>query len=235
MAIATTEHGDTLDAGNGHQEGGDGGGHHESPEQRDRIELLGLWLFIGGDAVFFLLELFAWFYLRALNTSGMWRGAACTAASPCTDGLGNPITHEITKANPAYTLCIAALVVVAALLIAVVERGAVRRDSRAAMGGIAAGALVLLLAAMGLQCYQFQVLPFETIDGSYASLFEFLMGSTLAHVTILAFVTFGLWNRIRVGRYDEGRWYRVRVIRIFAVWIAFSVVVLALVMSFFAG
>jgi heme/copper-type cytochrome/quinol oxidase subunit 3 len=236
MAIATTEHGDTHDAGDGHGEASaHEGGHHETPEQRDRIERLGLWLFIGGDAVFLMLELFAWFYLRALNTGGMWRGAACTVASPCTDGQGNPITHEIAKANPAYTLCIAGLVVVAALLISAVERAAVKRDSHSVMGGMAGLALVVLLAAIALQCYQFGVLPFHTIDGSYASVFEFFMGSTLAHVGILAFITFGLWNRIRVGRYDEGRWYRVRIIRMFAVWIAVSVCVLALVMSFFAG
>jgi heme/copper-type cytochrome/quinol oxidase subunit 3 len=235
MAMTTTEHGDGPDAGKGHEEDGHGGGHHETPEQRDRIEHVGLWLFIGGDAVFLLLELFAWFYLRALNTSGMWRGVACTVASPCTDGLGNPITHVIAKANPAYTLCIAALVVVGALLIALVERGAVRRDSRGALGGITILALIVLLAAVALQCYQFGVLPFQTIDGSYASVFEFFMGSTLAHVAILAFVTFGMWNRIRLGRYDDGRWLRVRVIRMFAVWIAVSVCVLAIVMSFFAG
>jgi heme/copper-type cytochrome/quinol oxidase subunit 3 len=237
MTITTTEHGDTHDAGDGHGEGAaHEGGHHETPEQRDRIERLGLWLFIGGDAVFLLLELFAWFYLRALNTGGMWRGAACTVKAPCTDGLGNPITHEVAKASPGYTVCIAVLVVVAALLIGTVERTAVKkRDSRSAMGGIAVLAFIVLLAAIVVQCLQFGALPFQTIDGSYASVFEFFMGSTLAHVAILAFITLGLWNRIRVGRYDDGRWYRLRIIRLFAVWIAVSVCVLALVMSLFAG
>lgn len=230
MAIAI-EH----DNPDGHEEGSHDGGHHETPEQRDRIEHVGLWLFIGGDAVFLMLELFAWFYLRALNTNGMWRGAACTVAAPCTDGLGHPITHEVAKANPAYTLSIAALVVVGALLLGAVERSAVKRDSRSVMGGFSGLALIVLLAAIALQCYQFTVLPFSTIDGSYASVFEFFMGSTLAHVSILAFVALGLWNRVRVGRYDEGRWYRVRLIRLFAVWIAASICVLALVMSFFAG
>jgi heme/copper-type cytochrome/quinol oxidase subunit 3 len=235
MAIVTTEHGDTHDAG-GHGEGaGHEGGHHESPEQRDHRERLGLWLFIGGDAVFLMLELFAWFYLRALNTGGMWRGAACTNASPCTDGLGNPITHEVAKASPWYTVCVAVLVVVAALLITVVERAAVKRGTRSAMGGITGLAFIVLLAAIVVQCLQFGSLPFSTIDGSYASVFEFFMGSTLAHVAILAFVIFGLWNRIRVGRYDDGRWHRVRIIRMFTVWIAISVCVLALVMSLFAG
>jgi len=233
MAIAITEHGDT------HDEGHDGGaahegGHHETPEQRDRKERLALWIFIAGDALFLLLELFTWFYLRALNTNGMWRGAACTTASPCSDGLNNPLTHEVAKASPWYTLVIAVLVVVGALVIRAVERAAVKRDSRSVMGGIAGVALLALLAAIVLQCLQFGDLPFTTIDGTYASAFEFFMGSTLFHVTLLAGITFGMWNRIRLGRYDEGRWYRVRLIRMFAVWIAASVCVLALVMSLFA-
>jgi heme/copper-type cytochrome/quinol oxidase subunit 3 len=227
MTMVATEHEDTQ-----HDEGGgDGGGHHESAEQRDRKERLALWLFIGGDAVFLMLELFAWFYLRALNVDGMWRGAACTKASPCTDGIGGSITSEVPKASPTYTILIAVLVVAAALLVVAVERAAVRREARNVMGGITLVALAALVAALVLQSYQFTVLPFATIDGSYASMFEFFMGSTLAHVAILSFILFGMWNRTRLGRYDDGRWYRVRLVRIFSVWIALSVVVLALVMS----
>jgi heme/copper-type cytochrome/quinol oxidase subunit 3 len=229
MSIATTEHDDIHD----HDDSGGESGHHETPEHRDYKERLALILFIGGDAVFLLLELFSWFYLRALDVDGMWRGATCTAASPCTDGLGNPITREVAKANPAYTIVIAVLVVVAALLVWGVERGAAKRDARSVMSGMTGIALVALLAAVAVQIYQFQVLPFSTIDGTYASTFEFFMGSTLAHLIILAFVILGMFNRIRLGRYDEGRWHRVRLIRMFTVWIAASVCVLALVMSLF--
>ena len=37
-----------------------------------------------------------------------------------------------------------------------------------------------------------------------------------------------------MGRYDGGHWYQVRVIRIFAVWIAVSTCILAIVMSAFS-
>jgi heme/copper-type cytochrome/quinol oxidase subunit 3 len=229
MSIATAEHDDI------HHEGGGGeGGHHETPEQRDHKERLALYLFIGGDAVILLLELFTWFYLRALNVDGMWRGVSCTSANPCTDGLGNPITSEVAKANPSYTIIIAVLAVVAAVLIVAVERTAANRGSRSLMSGVTGLALVALLAAIALQIYQFQVLPFSTIDGTYASTFEVFMGSTLAHLILLSFIILGMWNRIRLGRYDEGRWHRVRLIRFFTVWIAASVCVLALVMSLFS-
>ena len=210
------------------------GGHHETREQRHVKEHLATWIFIGGDAIFLALEIFSWFYLKALNTSGMWRCAACTKANPGTDGLGNPITQEITKANPAYTLSIAGLVIVAALLFWGVESAARRREARATIALWGAAAALFLLAAAALQSYQFTTLPFSTIDGSYASCFTFFMGSTLAHVLLLSFIGIGVWSRSRLGRYDEGHWYQVRIVRIFAVWIAVSTSILAIVMVGFA-
>jgi heme/copper-type cytochrome/quinol oxidase subunit 3 len=209
-------------------------GHHETREQRHFKEKMAVWIFISGDAIFLLMELFYWFYLRALNTSGMWRGAACSKANPCTDGLGNPIIHEITKADPWYTVSIAILAVIAATLIWGAERSAQRQAKRGAISGAAAVGVLALLAAIVVQCLQFGHLPFTTIDGTYASTFEFFMGSTLAHLSLLAFIGVGLWTRARKGAYDGGRWYQVRIIRVFAVWIAVSTCILTLVMSAFA-
>jgi heme/copper-type cytochrome/quinol oxidase subunit 3 len=209
-------------------------GHHETREQRHFKERLALWLFIGGDLVFLLMELFYWFYLRALNTNGLWRGADCSKANPCTDGLGNPITAEITKANPAYTLTVAGLVVIAAVVIWRVEAVSRAQAKRGVISGTAALGLIFLLAAVVVQCIQFGKLPFTTIDGSYASTFIYFMGSTLGHLLLLTFLIFALWNRARVGKYDGGHWYQVRLNRMFATWIAISTCVLALVMVLFS-
>jgi hypothetical protein len=209
-------------------------GHHETREQRHFKEHIAIWLFISGDAVFLLMELFFWFYLRALNTNGMWRGVACSKAKPCTDGLGNPITHAIAKANPAYTITIAVLTVIAATAIWGVERTSQRQSKRSAISGGAAIGLLIVLAAIVVQCIQFGVLPFTTIDGTYASTFEFFMGSTLAHLLLLAFIVTGLWARARRGLYDGGHWYQVRIIRIFATWLATSTCILAIVMIAFS-
>lgn len=239
MAIVSPEdedvvHGQQLEdeedvGGHGHLQGGE----HETADQRDRKERLALWLFIGGDAFFLVLELFTWFYLRALNTDGMWRGAACTVKKPCTDGLGNPITQEIAKANPAYTIVIALLAVGAALIFWAIESAA-RREEGGRITSLGAGALVVLLAVVVVQCVQFGSLPFTTIDGAYASAFEFFMGSTLAHLLLLSFIGLGVLNRARLGRYEGRSFYHLRLVRMFAVWIAASVCVLALVMSLFA-
>ena len=209
------------------------GGEHESAFRRDQKERLALWLFISGDALFLILELFTWFYLRALNTSGLWNGAACSKANPCTDGLGNPITAPITRADPVHAIIIAVCAVLAAAFVWVAESAARRDAGRRAVATPAAVALLFMLAAVGVQIYQFQVLPFTTIDGAYASTYEFFMGSTLAHLILLTFLGLGLWRRAAKGRYDGGTWYRVRLIRFFAVWIALSTVILVATAALF--
>ena len=110
--------------------------------------------------------------------------AQCSKANPCTDGLGNPIVAQIPKANPWYSIAIAGLAIVAA---AVRVGGGVRRPptGRGRWCRRAGLALLFLLGAVAWQIYQFQVLPFTTIDGAYASTFEFFMGSTLAHLILL--------------------------------------------------
>ncbi len=237
MAVTTTETHDHDDHGHGESSapGAENpGGHHESAFARDQKERLMLWLFIGGDLVFLLLEVFAWFYLRTLNTHGLWNAAACTTAKPCTDGLGNPITAPVARASIVHPLIIAGLVIVSALLVWAAERAAAQGKERGAIAAPAGLALVCMLGAIGLQIYQFQILPFTTIDGSYASVYEYFMGSTLAHLILMAFILIGLWNRARKGRYAGKTWYRIRLIRFFAVWIAVSTAVLVIVASFFA-
>ena len=234
MTVTTTEQEDPGDPQDDGRSIEAVAGHHETREQRHFKERLALWLFIGGDLVFLLMELFYWFYLRALNTNGLWRGADCSKANPCTDGLGNPITAEITKANPAYTLTVAGLVVIAALVIWRVEAVSRAQAKRGVISGTAALGLIVLLAAVVVQCIQFGKLPFTTIDGSYASTFIYFMGSTLGHLLLLTFLIFALWNRARVGKYDGGHWYQVRLNRMFATWIAISTCVLALVMVLFS-
>jgi len=208
-------------------------GHHETREQRHFKERIVVWVFISGDAVFLLMELFYWFYLRALNTDGMWRGTDCSKANPCTDGLGNPITAPIHKADPKHAIIIAICTVLAAAFVWLAESAAKRDAGKRSVSTMAGVAYLFMLVAIGWQIYQFQVLPFATIDGGYASTYEFFMGSTLAHLILLAFIGLGLWIRASKGRYSGATWYRVRLIRFFAVWIALSTVILVSVAALF--
>ena len=208
----------------------------EGQELRHRrgMEHLGMWLFIGSDAVVLMLELFTWFYLRFLNTNGMWRGTLCSTTKPCIDGLGNPLTHAVPTASPWYSIIVLALTAIAVLLVYLVELSSRDQRNRSVIGGLAGLSFFFLLAAIAMSFYQFQHFPFTTVDGAYASAYEFFVGSSLAHIIILAIVGLGLWNRARKGAYDDGRWYPVRLIRIFAVWVEFTVLVLAFFSTFFS-
>ena len=239
MSITTTDHDDTHgpDDAHGHGPAVEGaenpGGQHETAYKRDQKERLALWLLIGGDLLFLVLEVFTWFYLRSLNVSGLWNGALCTKANPCADGLGNPITAPIPKADPKHAIIIAVLTVIAAALVWVAEANAKKGSGKSSVAGAAWLAFAFMLAAVGWQIYQFQVLPFTTIDGAYASTYEFFMGSTLAHLILLAFVGMGVAVRAGKGRYEGKTWYRIRLVRFFAVWIAISTVVLVSVAALF--
>lgn len=205
--------------------------HHERPEERHIKEFLGLWLFIGGDLLFTALEIFTWIYLRALNTNGLWRGAQCSVAHPCTNGNGNPITHEIATASALYPWLAAALVTAAAALCWRMERRARDDQPFGALVGASATATAAGVAVMALN---FANLPFTTVDGAYASCYEFVAASTLAHLLMLLFVMGGMGNRARLGLYGDRRWHRVRIIKMFATWIAVSSAVLALLVTAFA-
>lgn len=208
--------------------------HHESPQERHKKEHLAIWLFIFGDAVILALEIFFWFYLRTLNTNGMWIGAACSKANPCTDGLGNPITAPIQQADGIYTLAVAALIIVGAAFIWLAEvqaRGGATRKATTPLLGLAT---LFTLGAIVLQFVQFQVLPFTTIDGAYASVFEFYMGSNIAHFLIVLMIAVGLMTRSRKGMLEGGNWYQAHLSRLFAVWVAFSATVLAVIATWLA-
>jgi heme/copper-type cytochrome/quinol oxidase subunit 3 len=231
-------HGD----GHGHGYYEEGGNHHDTPQQKHRKEHIAVWLFIFGDAVFFALELFFWFYLRANNTAGMWRGVACTKNSTsfyegtktCIDGLGNPITGIIPKAAPIHSIAVMVLIVICAAFVWFAEVQARQGASRKVTTPLTGLALLFVLGALAWQFYQFQVLPFTTVQGAYASTFEFYMGSNVAHFLLVLTIVLGLFFRSRLGKFENGRWYQLHLSRLFVVWIALSSVILGLVSILFA-
>src|SRR5437667_6166682 len=111
---------------------------------------LGSRLWAASQAFFFLAFFFAFLYLRALNTNGLWRGW--------------PHHHP----SPSLAFGIAILLCVVGS--AAVARGAVLIAPemwRVAMWA----ALALALAAVGLQSAQFSSLGFGPTDAAYASVF----------------------------------------------------------------
>jgi heme/copper-type cytochrome/quinol oxidase subunit 3 len=227
-------------------------GHHESPQDRHRKEHMAIWMFIAGDFLFFALEIFAWFYLRTLNAQGGWRFAQCTPEiakqiggtlsgglnsglnQTCTDGLGNPILHEIPTAAPIHTIAIAVLIVLAAIFVWFAEVQGRKGASRSTTTPLLWIGFVACLGAVVWQFVQFQVLPFTTIQGTYASVFEFFMGSNVAHFLLCLFIIMGLAIRSSKGKFENHNWYQLHLSRLWTLWVAVSASLLAVVVIAFA-
>jgi len=122
----------------------------EPPELLARTIWVGSRIWAASQAFFFLPFLFAFFYLRALNSNGFWRGW--------------PGHHP----HPSRAFGIAILICVVAS--ASVLRAAARMAG-AAWRPVAAAALALGLAAIALQCAQFASLGFGPMGAGYASVF----------------------------------------------------------------
>ena len=127
----------------------------EPPELEARIVTVGSYLLAAATAFFFVAFLFAFFYLRALNTNGLWGG-------------GKPGHHV----HPALTAGIAILVCVLAS-VGLVRLALVELRGRGAAWWRPAGgaALLLGLAAVAVQCWQYTDLGFGPGDGGYASVY----------------------------------------------------------------
>src|SRR2546425_133627 len=122
----------------------------DEPDVLARNIRVGSRIWAASQAFFFLAFFFAFLYLRALNTNGIWRGW--------------PHHHP----NPSLAFGIAILICV--LACAAVARGAAS-VAPAMWRNAASVALVLALAAVGLQAAQFSSLGFGPTDGAYASVF----------------------------------------------------------------
>lgn len=122
----------------------------EPPDVGARSLYIAARLLAGASTFFFLAFLFAYFYLRSLNESGMWHPSN-------------------VKADQSLGVVVVACVVVSALL-AIIAGRQMKGHSR---GWIAAAvaSLVLGLAAVAVQCIQYTVQRFGPTDGGYASVF----------------------------------------------------------------
>jgi heme/copper-type cytochrome/quinol oxidase subunit 3 len=146
----------------------------EHPDVEARIVSIGSYLAAAALAFFFIAFLFAFFYLRALNTNGLWGG-------------GKPGHHV----HPALTVGIIVLVCVLGSVACVRLSLAGVRAQKSYARNVAIAALALGLAAVAVQCWQYTDLGFGPGDGGFASVY---LGWT-GFFTIFAFVVL-VWLEI---------------------------------------
>src|SRR5207244_9833460 len=148
----------------------------EQPDILARNIRVGSRICAASQAFFFLAFFFAFLYLRALNTDGVWRG--------------RPHHH------PSPSLAFGVAILICVVGSAAVARGAVLVAPQ--MWRLtASAALVLALAAVGLQSAQFSSLGFGPTDAAYASVFVgwsglfalFLLGTSYWLATVIGDVT----------------------------------------------
>lgn len=123
----------------------------ESPELLARNLWVGARLWAAAQAFFFLAFLFAFFYLRALNSNGGWRSLP---------------KQVVPDPSNAFGIAILVCVVVSAGLL---KLPGITASPRWRLVGLAS--LALGLAAVGLQVAQYTSLGFGPTDGGYASVF----------------------------------------------------------------
>ncbi len=122
----------------------------EPPDLLERNIRVGSRIWAAAQAFFFLAFFFAFLYLRALNTNGLWRGW--------------PGHH------PSPSIAFGVAILICVLASAAAARGAVL-VSPALWRPAAVISLGLALAAVGLQAAQFSSLGFGPTDAAYASVF----------------------------------------------------------------
>jgi heme/copper-type cytochrome/quinol oxidase subunit 3 len=123
----------------------------ESPELLARNLWVGARLWAAAQAFFFVAFLFAFFYLRALNSNGIWRGWP---------------KHTHFHPSWAFGIAILVCVVVSAGLL---KLPGITASPRWRFVGLVS--LVLGLAAVALQVVEYTSLGFGPTDGGYASVF----------------------------------------------------------------
>jgi heme/copper-type cytochrome/quinol oxidase subunit 3 len=144
----------------------------ESPDLVARNLAAGIRLWAGATTFFFFCPFFAYFYLRSLDSAGLWRPAGVDPPQ----GFG-------------------ATIVVLIVLSSVVLLLASRPAAESSWLPLVALSLVLGLAAVVVQCVAYARLGFGPTDGAYASVFVawtslnavFVLGTMLWLETLLAF------------------------------------------------
>lgn len=196
--------------------------HDESPEQLTARQLVGVWLFIAGDAIILASLLFTFLYLRGLNTANQWIPRGVHEASALMAWL-----TVVVVAGSAFALWSG-------------EKAAVRGASAAP--GATWGAVLSLVGA-GLAGLAIADIPHKMsavsgvrqVAGSYASSLLAIDVSNLVHLLLLAFLGFAVATRARKGLISAATPGHARLVRIFFVWVAVSVGLAALISTVFVA
>jgi heme/copper-type cytochrome/quinol oxidase subunit 3 len=223
-------------------------GHHEPPEKVDARQRLGIWLFIGADVITVAALLFTYLYLRGVDTAGHWMSMVGYPGHLHTyqewENLYNngtlpspkPVYEGVLSAGLQWLTV--AITVVSAAVLWFGEKGLRATKNAKAFSPFAVVAMLLTLAGVVVCAIQLSDIPQifvgnnDSITMSYTTYDSAMMaiiGSTLGHLVLLAFLGLGLAIRSARGVINGDKWYQVRLVRYFWVWVAISAIVSTLI------
>lgn len=187
--------------------------HFESPETIGRRDKMGVSFLILADFVFLLSLIFSYFYLRALNTTGHWI----------------PTDSHTAKNWQGWVVTLFALL---SLLAYRSGLTGVRKGSQSKLVAGMGFALLLIVADLVAQIWQWSNFPFVTTTGGYASAMILLAGANCFHLGITTFLGIGMFNRSRKGRYTKDDYWHVSTVSLWWTWVALSSVMVSVTTLF---
>ena len=192
--------------------------HHEHPDVVGSRNRLGVILILVADIAFALSILFVYFYLRQQNVNGMWLPRASEEA---------PAVLPVSSRGPWILTAIAAF----GLLCHYYALKGVRASNQTQLklGGLVA--FVASAVATVMQFNQIANAPFTFNSGAYASCYYLIAILNFVHLALTVFISFGNWNRSRMGLYKNDHWH-VDIVNVWWVWMTVSSLLGAFALSF---
>jgi hypothetical protein len=192
--------------------------------------------------------LFTYLYLRGVDTTGHWMSMVGYPGHLHTyqewENLYNngtlpspkPVYEGVLSAGLQWLTV--AITVVSAAVLWFGEKGLRATKNAKAFSPFAVVAMLLTLAGVVVCAIQLSDIPQifvgnnDSITMSYTTYDSAMMaiiGSTLGHLVLLAFLGLGLAIRSARGVINGDKWYQVRLVRYFWVWVAISAIVSTLI------
>jgi heme/copper-type cytochrome/quinol oxidase subunit 3 len=161
---------------------------------------------------------FVYFYLRAQNVNDMWLPKATEEHA------------AIVAVSSSKAWTVTAIAAVGLLTHFYALKGArVHNEVQLKLGSVVA--LVASLIAIYFQYNTFASAPFTFSDGAYVSCFYLFAVMNFVHLALTVFISFGNWNRARLGLYAANVWH-VDIVNVWWVWMVVSSLLGAFCLSF---
>jgi len=192
--------------------------HRDPPAVAGSRDRMGVVLLIVADIAFVLCLMFTYLYLRFLNVNGLW------------------LPEEITPAPSGLTWLTVVVLFIGAVVFAWGARGL--RGGRPASLRIASWiAVIAAVVALVVQFEQLTGFDFAKQENgryisAYSSSMVALAGANLFHIILTVFISIGIANRARMGKYEDPESWQPRIATYWWTWVVVSSVLVGLMTTF---